>query len=56
LVLESGNVSAQHIENVLGRLKATSLPESVETTLAMVEPPLADTRRYDGLCEGVSHA
>lgn len=56
LVLESGNPSAEHIENVLNRLKATPPPESVETRLEVAEEPLADTGRYDRLREEVSHA
>ena len=56
LVLESGNPSAEHIENVLNRLKAAPPPESVETALAVAEAPAADTGRYDRLREEVSHA
>jgi len=56
LVLESGNPSAEHIENVLNRLKAAPPPESAETRLELVEAPVADTGRYDRLREEVSHA
>lgn len=56
LVLESGNPSAEHIENVLNRLKAAPPPEYVETRLELVEAPIADTGRYDCLREEVSHA
>ena len=56
LVLESGNPSAEHIENVLNRLKATSPPDSVETRIELAEAPVADTGRYDRLREEVSHA
>ena len=56
LVLESGNPSAEHIENVLNRLKAAPPPESVETGLEVAEEPTADTGRYDRLREEVSHA
>lgn len=56
LVLESGNLSTEHIENVLNRLKVVALPAHVETPLQVDEPPLADTGRYDSLREGVTHA
>ena len=56
LVLESGNPSAEHIENVLNRLKAAPPPERVETHLTVSEPPIADTDRYDSLREEVSDA
>jgi hypothetical protein len=56
LVLESGNPSAEHIENVISRLKSTALPGQVETTLQVAEPPIADTGRYDSLREEVIHA
>ena len=56
LVLESGNPSAEHIENVLNRLKAAPPPEQVETHLTVSEPPIADTDRYDSLREEVSDA
>ena len=56
LVLESGNASVEHIENVLNRLKQASLPEPVETTLAISEAPIADPERYDSLRAEVDHA
>jgi len=56
LVLESGHASVEHIENVLHRLRAQPAPATVETTLALSEEPLADTRRYDHLREEMSHA
>ncbi len=56
LVLESGNPSAEHIENVLNRLKAAPPPESVETGLEVAEVPVSDTGRYDRLRTEVSHA
>ncbi|MDR0378355.1 MAG: IS21 family transposase [Candidatus Accumulibacter sp.] len=55
-VLESGNASAEHIENVLNRLHAPPPTPSVETTLALRESPVADPHRYDRLCREVSHA
>jgi len=56
LVLESGNPSAEHIENVLHRLKSTPPPTPVETELTLNEEPVADTGRYDSLRMEVSHA
>ena len=56
LVLESGNPSAEHIENVLNRLKSVPPPEPVETHLTVAEPPIANTNRYDSLREEVSDA
>ena len=56
LVLESGNPSAEHVENVLNRLKAASPPDTVETHLEVADAPVADTGRYDRLREEVSHA
>jgi hypothetical protein len=56
LVVESGNPSAEHIENVLNRLKSPEAPACVETSLEISEEPTADTSRYDGLCKEVDHA
>lgn len=56
LVLESGNPSAEHIENVLNRLKAAPPPLQVESGLTVGEIPVADTGRYDRLRPEVSHA
>jgi hypothetical protein len=56
LVLESGNPSAEHVENVLNRLKAAPPPDDVETGLMVSEVPIADTGRYDRLREEVRHA
>ena len=49
LVLESGAVNAEHVENVLSRLRNTPVPERVETHLSLADEPLADTQRYDRL-------
>ena len=51
LVLESGVVSTEHIENVLHRLQSPPRPETIESPLAISEVPLADTERYDRLRE-----
>ena len=56
LVLESGNPSAEHVENVLNRLRAVDPPDSVETHLEVGEEPIADAGRYDSLRTEVSHA
>ena len=56
LVLESGNPSAEHVENVLNRLKAVEPPASVETHLEIIEEPIADAGRYDSLRSEVAHA
>lgn len=49
LVLESGVLSAEHVANVLARLKQTDLPARVETSLKLSEEPQANTARYDRL-------
>lgn len=49
LVVESGVLSAEHVENVLARLNAVPAPASVETSLQLKEAPKADTGRYDRL-------
>ena len=49
LVLESCAISAEHVINVVARLKAGPMPECVETSLILNEAPLADTSRYDTL-------
>ncbi len=56
LVLESGNLSVEHIENVLNRLKPSPPPIQIETHIEVNEVPLANTVRYDGLRMEVSHA
>ena len=49
LVVESGALSAQHVLNVVARLNAAPVPDSVETTLQLTQVPLANTNRYDSL-------
>ena len=56
LVLESGNPSAEHVENVLSRLRQVPAPAPVETALTVTEAPVADPERYDRLREEVSDA
>lgn len=55
LALESGVASSGHVLNLLARLNQTPPPASVESALAIAEPPLADTGRYDRLHTKVSH-
>jgi transposase len=56
LILESGNTSAEHIKNVLSRLKEPPPPESVATVLGVEEAPIADAGRYDRLHTEADHA
>ena len=49
LVIESGALSTEHVLNVLARLNATPMPESVESSLQLKELPVANTGRYDSL-------
>jgi len=49
LVLETGAVSAEHVLNVLGRLRGGPAPTPINTVLELAEPPRADTGRYDSL-------
>ena len=49
LVVESGALSAEHVLNVVARLIAAPVPDSVETTLQLTQAPLANTSRYDSL-------
>jgi transposase len=49
LVLESGAINAQHMINVLSRLKVSEPIPTIETDLHVQEMPLADTSRYDRL-------
>jgi transposase len=54
----SGRVSVEHVVNVLGRLEAKPMPPKVQTVLQILEPPRADTARYDRLraAQGVGEA
>jgi len=45
-------VSTEHVINVLGRLQAQPLPETVATNLQVSQTPLTDTARYDSLRAG----
>ncbi|HRD90994.1 MAG TPA: IS21 family transposase [Accumulibacter sp.] len=56
LILEAGHTRAEHIKNVLSRLKEAPPPDTVETALTVEDPPMADAGRYDRLREEVGHA
>ena len=61
LVLESGVLSAEHVLNVVARLRSVPVPESAETSLQLKEAPTANTERYDSLrgmdaTQEISHA
>ena len=56
LVLDSGNPSPEHIENVLSRLASPPPPPLVTTHLTVGETPVADPQRYDRLHTEVDHA
>jgi len=55
LVLESGRPSAEHVLNVLARLREGPAPPSVATALTVAVAPTADTQRYDALRAEVAH-
>ena len=43
LVLESGAPSAEHVKNILNRLKEPPMPEAINSPLQISEDPIADT-------------
>ncbi len=49
LVIESGALSTEHVLNVLARLNAPPMPETVDSSLHLEEAPVANTSRYDSL-------
>jgi hypothetical protein len=57
-VLASGAPSAEHILNVLTRLKPPKIPAQIATSLTLLEEPLANTARYDSLntTKEINHA
>ncbi|WP_411888381.1 IS21 family transposase [Hydrocarboniphaga effusa] len=55
LVLDSGRPSAEHVLNVLARLREGPPPQTVETSLQVKAAPIADTERYDTLRTELSH-
>lgn len=46
---ELGANSTEHVLNVLARLNAPPMPETVESRLHLEEAPVANTGRYDSL-------
>jgi hypothetical protein len=54
LVLESGAPSAEHVENMLNRLKSPPMPRAIDSPLQVSEEPVADTGRYDRLRDEVA--
>lgn len=50
-VTPSGQVSIEHVENVLARLNSPPVPPPAATDLQLKEAPRADTARYDQLRE-----
>lgn len=48
-VLDSGVTTIEQVLNALSRLNELPIPAQVETTLKLIEEPLADTSRYDSL-------
>jgi transposase len=56
-VLDSGVPSAEHILNVLNRLKPPPIQTHISTSLILREEPLANTARYDSLnAKEIDHA
>ena len=55
-ILESGTPSAEHVKNVLARLRQAPPPAPLDTALAVTEAPLADAGRYDRLHAENDHA
>ena len=56
-VLESGVINAEHVMNVIARLRAELVPPTVATTLELIEARRADRGRYDRLrLQTVDHA
>lgn len=51
LALASGNVSGDHVLNVLARLQEPAPPDRVDTPLQLGEEPQANVQRYDNLRE-----
>lgn len=56
LALQGGRVSAEHVLNVLSRLREKRQGlEIVSTSLTLAEPPQANVQRYDALRKEASH-
>jgi hypothetical protein len=55
LVLDSGRPSAEHVLNLLARLREGPPPATVETSLTVAAAPVAEPARYDRLRAEVGH-
>ena len=55
LVLDTGRPSAEHVLNVLARLREGPPPQPIDTALTVTIAPLAAPDRYDALREEVAH-
>jgi len=55
LALESGYPSAEHVLNLIARLREGPPPEAIETHLAVETAPAANLTRYDALREELIH-
>jgi hypothetical protein len=49
ITAESGALSTEHLLNVLARINAPPMPETVESRLHLEEAPAGNTGRYDSL-------
>lgn len=50
-VTPSGQISVEHVANILARLNSPAMPALAQSTLTLKEAPVADTARYDRLRE-----
>ncbi|NBP11606.1 MAG: IS21 family transposase, partial [Betaproteobacteria bacterium] len=50
-VTPSGQISVEHVVNILARLNSPSMPALAQSRLTLKEAPVADTARYDRLRE-----
>lgn len=55
LALDAGCPSAEHVLNLMARLREGPPPTTVETCLTVTTAPLADPQRYDALRTEVGH-
>jgi transposase len=55
LALQSGRPSAEHVLNVLARLREGPPPAAVDTALTVHNAPIADIQRYDSLRQEATH-
>jgi hypothetical protein len=55
LVLEAGRPNAEHVLNVLARLKPDPAAAAIQCALRLKEEPRADVTRYDGPGKGTAN-